>query len=103
MYARTIIAGRLGGDPETRYTPDGKAVCSFNVATSTAKDVTVWYRVTAWEKLAELANQYLHKGDPVLVEGTMKEPKPYQAKSGEWRASLDLTATGLRFLGKKEG
>ncbi len=107
MYQRLILIGRLGGDPQMRYTPDGTPVTSFNVATDRKwtdasgqqQERTVWFRVTAWRKLAETCNQFLTKGRLVMVEGELTEPKPYQGRDGTWRASLDVTALGVKFLG----
>lgn len=104
MYQKVTIVGRLGRDPEMKYTPQGTAVTEFSVATDAGygdKKKTVWFRVTAWEKMAETCNAHLAKGRQVLVEGTLSEPKPFQAKNGEWRASLDLTAREVKFLGSK--
>jgi single-strand DNA-binding protein len=107
MYQRLVLVGRLGRDPEMRYTPDGTPVTSFSVATDRRwtdasgqqQERTVWFRVTAWRRLAETCNQYLTKGRMVLVEGELNEPRPYQGRDGEWRASLDVTANLVRFLG----
>jgi len=109
MYQKTIIIGRLGREPEMRYIESGKAVTSFSVATDRSwtdangqkQERTVWFRVSAWGKLGEICNQYLAKGRQVMVEGELTEPRPYQAKDGEWRASLDLTAREVKFLGGK--
>lgn len=109
MYQRTVIVGNLGRDPEMRYLASGTPVCTFSVATSrrwtdadgTSQERTVWFRVTAWRKLAETCNQYLAKGRSVLVEGELTEPRPYEGKDGEWRASLDLNALNVKFLGSK--
>ena len=110
MYQKVIVAGNLGSDPALRYTPDGTPVTSFSVAVNrrwTDKDGrqqerVVWFRVTAWKRLAETCAQYLAKGKPVLVEGTLTEPRPYQGKDGQWRASLDVTAATVKFLGGRE-
>jgi len=107
MYQRVSIIGRLGRDPEMRYAPDGSPVTSFSVATDRhwtdsegkQQERTIWFRVTAWRKLAEICNQYLAKGRLVYVEGDLSEPKPYQGRDGEWRASLDVTAREVKFLG----
>lgn len=108
MYQRLIIVGRLGRDPESRYTPQGTAVTSFSVATDRSwtdssgqkQERTTWFRVSVWGKQAESCNQYLAKGRMVLVEGELSEPKPYQRKdNGEWAASLDVRASNVRFLG----
>lgn len=106
MYQKLIFIGRLGRDPEMRYTTDGTPVTSFSVATDRRwtdasgqqQQRTTWFRVSAWRKQAELCNQYLAKGSLVLVEGEIQEPKPYQGRDGEWRASLEVTANVVRFL-----
>lgn len=107
MYQKLIIIGRLGRDPEMRYTPDGTPVTNFSVATDRRwtdsngqqQQRTVWFRVTAWRRLAETCNQYLTKGRQVLVEGEISEPRAYQSRDGEWRASLDVRAFTVKFLG----
>lgn len=106
MYQKTIIVGNLGRDPEMRYTPSGTAVTNFSVAVSrrwTSKsgeqqEKTTWFRVTAWEKQAELCNQYLSKGRLVLVEGDVSA-SAWTNKEGEARATLELQARVVRFLG----
>ena len=107
MYQRIILIGHLGRDPEMRYTPDGTPVTSFTVATNRRwtdangqqQEWTVWFRVTAWRRLAETCGQYLSKGRLVLVEGELTEPRPFQGRDGQWRASLDVTARTVKFLG----
>ncbi len=107
MYQKLILIGRLGRDPEMRYTPDGTPVTSFSVATDRRwtdangqqQSRTVWFRVTAWRRLAETCNQYLTKGRLVMVEGELMEPRVFQGRDGEWRASLDVTASAVKFLG----
>ena len=103
MYSRLIIIGNCGGDPNMRYTVDGKPVTSFSVAVSDRKDETMWVRVSAWNKLAETCNQYLHKGSKVLVEGRLKaEPPVFQKKDGTWASSYEVTAENVRFLSGKD-
>ena len=110
MYQQITIIGRLGADPVKRFTAGGKAVASFNVATGKSwtdakgekHDFTVWFRVSAWEKLAETCEKYLAKGKLVMVVGEMQEPKPFEGKDGSWRASLDLVARDVRFLSSVE-
>jgi single-strand DNA-binding protein len=107
MYQKLIIIGRLGRDPEMRYTPDGTPVTSFSVATDRrwtnasgeAQERTVWFRVSAWRRLAETCNQYLTKGRLVMVEGEISEPRVWQGRDGEYRASLEVTARNVQFLG----
>lgn len=111
MYQKLTLVGYLGDDPQLRYTPDGTPCCSFSVATSkkwTAKDGqqhenTVWFRVTAWRKLGEICEQYLRKGRPVLVEGELREPRAWQGRDGEWRASLEVVALQVKFLPYRDG
>jgi single-strand DNA-binding protein len=106
MYQKVILIGRLGRDPEMRYTPDGTPVTTFSVATDRRwvdangqqQQRTIWFRVTAWRRLAETCNQFLTKGRLVMVEGELSEPRPYQGRDGEWRASLDVRATAVKFL-----
>ncbi len=109
-YEQTIIIGNLGSDPEMRFTPNGKPVTNFSVAVNrkyTGKDgqtheKTKWFRVTAWDKLAETCNQYLSKGRQVLVVGEVKA-SAYTNRAGEPAASLELTARDVKFLGGSNG
>ncbi len=117
MYQKIIIIGNLGNDPEMRYTPDGTPVTNFNVATNekwTDKDGqlqkrTTWFKVTAWRKQAETCNQYLTKGQQVLVEGRLRpdpdtgRPRIWTRSDGTPGASYELTAFQVRFLAKPRG
>ena len=107
MFHKIIIVGRLGADPEQKYTTDGKAVTTFSVAASNRKDETTWFRVSTWDKQAETCNQYLHKGSKVLVEGALKadaqgNPRTYERKDGGWAASFDVVASSVKFLSGKD-
>ena len=112
MYQKTIVIGHLGKDPEMRYTATGTPVTSFNIATTRKwnnqngepQEKTTWFRVTCWQKTAELAAQYLKKGRLVLVEGDI-EAQAYTDREGNPRASLELRATNLKFMGggREEG
>lgn len=110
MYQKVMIIGRVGRDAEMRYTQDGTPVTSFSVATSRKwtnaqgeqKENTVWFKVAAWRKQAEVCNKYVKKGMLVQVEGELAEPKPYQGKDGTWRAGLDVRADRVLFLSKVE-
>ncbi len=112
MFHRITIVGYLGRDPEMRYTPDGTPVTNFSVATSrkysrpdgTQIDETIWFRVTAWRRQAETCNQYLQKGQLVLVEGRLNpdergNPRTFTRSDGTVGASYDVTALTVRFLG----
>ncbi len=116
MYHRIVIVGYLGRDPEMRYTPDGTPVTNFSVATSrkwtnqdgSQSEETVWFRVTAWRRLAETCNQYLSKGRMVLVEGRMRPdqatggPRIWTGQDGIARASYEVTASTVKFLGGRD-
>ena len=107
MYQRLIIVGRLGQDPEMRYTQEGKPVTNLSVATDkswtdasgTKHEQTTWFRVAVWGNQAEPCAQYLAKGRTVLVEGEIQEPRVYQKKNGDWASSLEMKALNVRFLG----
>ena len=107
MYEKVIIVGNLGRDPEMRYTPSGKPVTNLNVATNRRwtnaegqpQEETTWFRVAVWGKQAETCNQYLSKGSRVLIEGDRIKARAYKDRDGEPAASLEFTATRVRFLG----
>ena len=106
MYQQLTLIGHLGGDPTMRYTPDGTAVTSFRVATNrrwraqdgTTQEKTVWFSVTAWRRLAETCNQFLTKGQRVLVVGELEEPSTWTDREGGTRASLEVRARHVEFL-----
>lgn len=112
MYHTIIIVGNLGRDPEMRYTPSGVPVTSFNVASnrqytnSQGERVkeTIWFRVSAWNKLAETCNNFLHKGSKVLIEGRLVPdmstggPRTYTRGDGTTGASFEINAQTVRFL-----
>lgn len=108
MYQLTIIIGRVGKDPEMRYTPTGKPVTNFSVATSSKygdNEKTTWFRVSTWNKQAEACNQYVRKGMLVMVEGTLNadengNPKVFQKQDGSAGSSFELTAQNVKFLSK---
>jgi len=105
MYAKLILVGNLGGDAELRYTKDGKPVLSWSLATDYGwgdNQRTIWYRCSLWGDRAEKLKPYLLKGKALLVEGILTEPQPWQGKDGEWRASQDLTAYTVKFVGGRD-
>ena len=113
MYHKVIVAGNLGADPVMRFTSDGTPVTSFSVATNrrwTAPDgsrgeETVWFRVSAWRRQAEICNEYLRKGRQVLVEGRLRPdsatggPRVWTGNDGTPRASFEITAARVIFIG----
>jgi single-strand DNA-binding protein len=95
-----IIAGHLGKDPETRFTPSGQKVTTFNVATNHRKgkeDVTIWVRITVWGDRFDKLLSYLKKGSSVVVTGRMNPPSSYTDKEGRTQISLEVTAEMIEF------
>jgi len=128
VFHKVVLIGNLGQDPEMRYTPSGTAVTNFSVATTSrigkqtnpecpdgwkesyngsSWELTTWWRVTCWRGLAETVNQYVSKGMQVFVEGRVNgeamdgnlNPRVWQGQDGVHRASFELTAQSVRFLG----
>jgi len=103
---KVILVGRLGRDPETRYTGGGQAVANFSVATDeTYKDKagerqkrTEWHKIVVWGKQAEIAQQYLKKGSLVFIEGRIQS-REWQDKEGQKRTSFEIVASNFRMLG----
>ena len=103
---RAILVGRLGRDPETRYTSGGQAVCNFTLATDeTYRDRngerqkrTEWHRIVVWGKQAEIAQQYLHKGSLIFVEGRI-QTRQWDDREGQKRTTVEIVANNFRMLG----
>src|ERR1700689_2235041 len=103
---KVILVGRLGRDPETRYTGSGQAVANFSLATDeTNKDKsgerqkrTEWHKIVVWGKQAEIAQQYLKKGSLVFVEGRIQS-REWQDKEGKKGTSFEIAANNFRMLG----
>ena len=103
---RAILVGRLGRDPETRFTSGGQAVCNFTMATDeTYKDRngerqkrTEWHRIVVWGKQAEIAQQYLHKGSLIFVEGRI-QTRQWDDREGQKRTTVEIVANNFRMLG----
>src|ERR1700729_3569250 len=108
---KMILVGRLGKDPETRYTSGGQAVCNFSMATDeTFKDRagerqkrTEWHKIVVWGKQAEIAQKYLHKGSLIYVEGRI-QTRQWDDREGQKRTSVEIVANNFRMLGsRREG
>ncbi|MBL8313988.1 MAG: single-stranded DNA-binding protein [Rubrivivax sp.] len=108
---KVIIIGNLGKDPEVRYLPSGSAICNITVATSRQwkdknsgerQEETEWHRITFFDRMAEIAGEYLKKGRPVYVEGRLKTRK-YTDKDGVEKYATDIVATEMQLLGGREG
>ncbi|CAN5209290.1 single-stranded DNA-binding protein [soil metagenome] len=108
---KVIVVGNLGRDPETRYMPNGDAICNVSVATTLkwkSKDSgdmneeTEWHRIVFKGRLAEIAGEYLKKGRQVYVEGRLKTRK-WTDKEGAEKYTTEIMATELQMLGTREG
>jgi single-strand DNA-binding protein len=107
---RVILVGRLGKDPEVRYTTEGAAVANFSLATDESftdragdkQTRTEWHRIVAWKRLAEISGEFLSKGKQVYVEGTLRTNK-WQDREGSQRTSLEVVASRVVMLGSKAG
>jgi len=130
MFQRVTLIGHVGQDPQMRYTPDGTPVTSFTLATKNsisketnpncpngwkesyngrAWEVTTWWRITCWRKLAEITNNFVNKGMMIFVEGEVSgdtkegklNPRVWQGQDGQSRASFELTARTVKLLGSR--
>ena len=108
---KVIIIGNLGRDPEVRYAPSGSAVCNVSVATTRnwkdknsgdKVEETEWHRVVFYDRLAEIAGEYLKKGRSVYVEGRLKTRK-WQDKDGKDTYTTEIVAENMQLLGGREG
>ena len=108
---KVILIGNLGRDPEVRYTASGAAMCNVSIATSRQwkdktsgekQEETEWHRVVFYDRLAEIAGEYLKKGRPVYVEGRLKTRK-WQDKDGVEKYTTEVIATEMQLLGSREG
>lgn len=107
---KVILVGRLGQNPEVRYTPSGAAVANFSIATNESwmdksgqkQERTEWHRVVVWGKLAELCAQYLTKGRQAYVEGRL-QTRQWQDKDGQTKYTTEVQAQTVQFLGGNAG
>ena len=105
---KVMVIGHLGRDPEMRYTPSGRPVTNFNVATSRSwktsdnerRTETEWFNVVAWGSLAEICNQYLTKGQQVYIEGRLQTRR--WEEDGVHRSSVEIVAKEMVMLGKRK-
>ncbi len=108
---KVILVGNVGGDPETRYMPSGSAVTNITVATNETwkdkqtgekKERTEWHRVALFNRLAEVAAEYLRKGSQVYIEGKLRTRK-WQGKDGQDRYTTEIIASEMQMLGGRGG
>lgn len=109
---KVILVGNLGRDPEVRYSPDGAAICNVSIATTSQwkdkasgerREETEWHRVVFYNRLAEIAGEYLRKGRSVYVEGRLKTRKWQDKDTGADRYSTEIVADQMQMLGGREG
>lgn len=107
---KVIVLGNVGRDPELRYTPSGAAVCNIALATSRSwkpkdsterQEETEWHRIVLYDRLAEVAAEYLKKGNPVYFEGRLKTRK-WQDKEGKDVYTTEIVAESMQLLGSRE-
>ncbi len=107
---KVILVGNLGRDPEVRYSPDGAAICNVTLATSSQwkdkntgerREETEWHRVVFYNRLAEIAGEYLRKGRSIYVEGRLKTRK-WQGQDGQDRYTTEIVADQMQMLGGRD-
>ena len=107
---KVILIGRLGSDPEVRYTPSGVAVANFNIATSEEwkdkdsgekRERTEWHRIVVWRRLGEICGEYLSKGRQVYVEGRL-QTRDWEDRDGNKRYTTEIVANDVQFLGSRD-
>ena len=108
---KVILVGNLGRDPEVKYMPSGSAVTNITVATSESwkdkqtgeqQERTEWHRVVFFNRLAEIAGEYLRKGSQVYIEGSLRTRK-WQGQDGQDRYTTEIVANEMQMLGGKDG
>ncbi|RME19487.1 MAG: single-stranded DNA-binding protein [Candidatus Zixiibacteriota bacterium] len=105
---KAILIGNLGKDPELRYTPSGKAVVQFSLATTDRwtdqngerKESTTWHNIVAWGRQAEVMNEYLRKGKQVYIEGRI-DNRSYEDKEGNKRYVSEIVVQNFQFIGSR--
>lgn len=100
-----FVAGRLGADPEVRFTSSGQKVTTFRVGARVRKDETIWWRVTVWGEQFDKIISYLKKGSAVMVVGEIAKPEIFTDKEGKPQISMGITANSIQFspFGKSDG
>ena len=106
---KVMVIGNLGRDPEMRYTPNGRPVTSFSVATTRSwtnadgerREETEWFNVVAWGNLAEICKQYLRKGQQVYIEGRL-QTRSWEDQEGRKRFRTELVANEMILLGNRQ-
>jgi single-strand DNA-binding protein len=106
---KVILVGRLGRDPEVRYTPSGTAVANFSIATSEQwnnkdgekQERTEWHKIVAWRRLGEICGEYLHKGSQIYIEGRL-QTRDWEDRDGNKRYTTEVIAQSMQMLGSAD-
>jgi len=106
---KVILVGRLGRDPEVRYTPSGTAVANFSIATSEQwnnkdgekQERTEWHKIVAWRRLGEICGEYLHKGSQIYIEGRL-QTRDWEDRDGNKRYTTEVIAQNMQMLGSAD-
>ncbi|HBF43431.1 MAG TPA: single-stranded DNA-binding protein [Desulfobacteraceae bacterium] len=103
---KVILVGRLGRDPEVKYTPSGAAVANFSIATSEQwkdketgekQERTEWHKIVAWRRLGEICGEYLHKGSQIYIEGRL-QTRSWEDRDGNKRYTTEVIAQNMQML-----
>lgn len=108
---KVILVGNVGKDPEVKYTPSGTALAKFSIATNERfkdksgewQDRTEWHNVLAWERLAEIVGEHVHKGSKIYIEGRLQTSSWEDRQSGEKKYRTEIVARDLVLLGSRDG
>lgn len=107
MLNKVMLIGNLGRDPEVKYTPSGTAVANFSIATTETwtkdgekQSKTEWHKIVAWQRLAEICGEYLHKGSQVYVEGKL-QTRDWEDKEGNKKYTTEIVINQMQMLGGK--
>lgn len=100
MVNKVILVGRLGKEPELKYTPKGDPVCTFTLATSSLKDKTEWHNITSWKSLAEICAKFLKKGSLIYCEGRIENQS--WEKDGQKHNKTEIVINDMKMLDKKK-
>ncbi len=107
MLNKVLLIGNLGRDPEVKYTPSGTAIANFSIATTEKwtkdgqkNEKTEWHKIVAWQRLAEICGEYLHKGSQVYVEGKL-QTRSWDDKEGNKKYTTEIVINQMQMLGSR--
>ena len=97
MLNQVVLTGNLGADPETKYSADGNPIATFNLAFHSGKEKTGWIKIVAFNRLAEIVDQYLHKGARVALVGTLDQYR-WETDEGTQKSTYSVIAHNIEFI-----